>query len=149
MGSQEHRSRCSIDEMSPWARWRGDWSSHSSFRAAAPWLHMPHHLQVWVSTMVVNTSTPTFTNGSGTIKKQNADELRQRVRLTHANFVLRDVRTVTVRKGLGIRAFLQQDSDTFNSFSQHLPGQAGKPWSQDLFNQMSCCLTPQLVAARR
>lgn len=79
----------------------------------------------------------TFTNGSGTIKKQNVDKLRQRVRLTHANFVLRDVRTVTVRKGLGIRAFLQQDSDTFNSFSQHLPGQAGKPWSQDLFNQMS------------
>ena len=131
--------RSSSDEMPPWAMWRGEWSSHSSFRTAAPWSHLPHHLQVWVSTMILlNTSTPTFTNGSGTIKKRNVEKLRQRVRLTHANFALRDhFRIVTVRKELGIRALIQQDSDLLNTFSQHLPGQAGKPWSQDVFNQMS------------
>jgi hypothetical protein len=30
--------------------------AHSSFHTAAPWPHLPHHLQVWVSTMIVNTS---------------------------------------------------------------------------------------------
>jgi hypothetical protein len=31
-------------------------NAHPSFHTAAPWPHLPHHLQVWVSTIRANTS---------------------------------------------------------------------------------------------